>query len=806
MGQRAPHPGGAVHAARSRSHESALAGSITVLRCSPPLVMAKTWSVAGVIRPYDKAKHFSVELVGVSDIRELSALLASLERDRQACVIRGEPIKEISEGELVRRLGENFADVPRHAVMIEVDGYETVAYSPRINPVGAIREYIEVQLPPAFHEASFRWQLSNSAGAAHKGDTLNVHIWFWLSTPRTSAELRGWAEQTGVSLDKSVFNPVQVHYTSRPKFEQGIRDPVPLRSGLFLAAWDDVELRIADGRPKLAAIRPPAHRDASAPGDPRADWIIANWPTHGTTPDDAVIMDCPFAENHTTGEPGDTSTVYLRSGTRGFEEGRYKCSHNSCSDRTQLEFDEAVKFPGGPILDPADPLATSKLLFDSVFTLDGHRHLIRSQGEWLRYAHTHYEEWGEEAIRGSAWRFLGEARRLRNGETGRFKPSSQQVSQTVDALRHVANFKLTGEPSWIGGDHAVEAHQILSLSDGLLEVGSRRLIPHTPLLFTRNTLPYAWGAAEGVPEQWLQFLNEVFDGDQEQIATLQEIAGYLLTPDTSLQKIFLLLGPRRSGKGTIGKILEALIGRQNIVSPTLTSLTGEFGLQPLIGKLLALVSDVRISAQLNKQAVIERLLLISGEDSVTVNRKNLDYWIGRLHARFFLMSNELPMLPDSAGALTGRFLILETKRSFYDQEDPKLGDRLREETPLILRWALDGLHRLRSRGRFVQPEGGRARLDELIAINNPISTFVSRFCRLTPESASVDDLFEAWCAWRSGSEQPAGSKDTFSRSLTTNYPGLKRSRPRSLGIQRPSLSGIALNPEGRALCLFDEDL
>ena len=39
--------------------------------------------------------------------------------------------------------------------------------------------------------------------------------------------------------------------------------------------------------------------------------------------------------------------------------------------------------------------------------------------------------------------------------------------------------------------------------------------------------------------------------------TLQEIFGYLLTSNTSQQKIFLIIGPPRSGKGTMVRITES---------------------------------------------------------------------------------------------------------------------------------------------------------------------------------------------------------------------------------------------------------
>lgn len=71
--------------------------------------------------------------------------------------------------------------------------------------------------------------------------------------------------------------------------------------------------------------------------------------------------------------------------------------------------------------------------------------------------------------------------------------------------------------------------------------------------------------------------------------------GYCLTGDTSQQKMLLIVGPKRSGKGTIARVLTRLIGNGNVSGPTTSSLAGPFGLQPLIGKTLAIVSDAGIS-------------------------------------------------------------------------------------------------------------------------------------------------------------------------------------------------------------------
>jgi phage/plasmid-associated DNA primase len=62
----------------------------------------------------------------------------------------------------------------------------------------------------------------------------------------------------------------------------------------------------------------------------------------------------------------------------------------------------------------------------------------------------------------------------------------------------------------------------------------------------------------------------------------------------AFQKIFLLVGPKRGGKGIISRILTALVGADNITAPTLSSLSQNFGCEGLIGKTLAIISDARL--------------------------------------------------------------------------------------------------------------------------------------------------------------------------------------------------------------------
>ena len=162
------------------------------------------------------------------------------------------------------------------------------------------------------------------------------------------------------------------------------------------------------------------------------------------------------------------------------------------------------------------------------------------------------------------------------------------------------------------------------------------------MLFNLHALDFDYRPEAPTPKLWLKFLASLWPDDEQAIATLQEWMGYLLSCDTSFQKILLVVGPRRGGKGTIARVVMGLINPGNAAAPTLNSLTTNFGLMPLIGKQVAIISDARLSGRADQSELVERLLSISGEDHQTIDRKHLSQITLRLPTRIMIMTNRMP--------------------------------------------------------------------------------------------------------------------------------------------------------------------
>jgi putative DNA primase/helicase len=457
---------------------------------------------------------------------------------------------------------------------------------------------------------------------------------------------------------------------------------------------------------------------------------------------------------------------------------------------------------------PSNPMAIARQFVAEHFAGDDVDLLRRHRGDFYIWNGSCWPETEEEGLRANLYRWLEPACYIKQTEAGPksvpFEPNRNKVANAIEALKAVTHLSANVfAPAWLDRsgvgqeDRPIDARAVVAVANGLLHLPTRTLYEHTPTFFSQYALPFDFDPNAPAPERWLRFMDELWGDDVESIETLAEVMGYVLGGGTSQQKIVMLIGPKRSGKGTIARVLIGLLGAHNHAAPTLSSLTINFGLQPLIGKPLAVISDARLGTRADNLTAVERLLSISGEDTITVDRKNRDPWTGRLPTRFVILTNELPRFTDSSGALASRFILLVLTESFFGRENPRLTDELLEEAPGIFNWALEGLDRLNARGYFIQPESAREAMSHLEDLASPVGAFVRECCEVgVGFEMDKDELFAAWRTWceNEGILRP-GTKALFVRNLRAAVPGLRPSRPREGEIRRHTLRGIELRPQ-----------
>jgi putative DNA primase/helicase len=392
-----------------------------------------------------------------------------------------------------------------------------------------------------------------------------------------------------------------------------------------------------------------------------------------------------------------------------------------------------------------------------------------------------------------------------------WSPTTSTIREVVEAMASQMRLPESFEaPVWLRRSEAADtmpADEVTCVANGLLwcprEGGAeaRQLVAHTPEFFTDTAVVVAYDAAARC-DRWRKFLDELWPGDSDSQALLQEWFGYVLAGSTGLHKILTLVGPPRSGKGTIAWTLEQLLGGTGQVDhPSMTRLAEPFGLAPMLGKRLAVVGDARIGK--SDAAIVEKLLMISGEDPVTVNRKNRDELNVKLPTRLMLVSNDMPDLRDTTGALASRFLPLEINvKGFLGREDFHLKRTLADELPGIFTWALDGADRLWDReGRFTLGEAVQQSMRNVERSSSPIKAFAADCLSIEPGAGDhvfvpKDAVYEAYMLWSASEGYMVKGKNVFFRDLLAAHRGeLDTGRSRVAGKQVQMLKGARLKSE-----------
>jgi putative DNA primase/helicase len=383
-----------------------------------------------------------------------------------------------------------------------------------------------------------------------------------------------------------------------------------------------------------------------------------------------------------------------------------------------------------------------------------------------------------------------------------FNPKKSHISEVCQALKHLCH-RPRGEwqAQWLDGRASPSPRDIIACRSGLLDTRTMTLYGHTPDFFTRSSLPIDYVPYDERdpfaehPHEFLRFLKEAMAKRQYFIDLIQEVMGYLLSPDADLEAVFYLLGESRGGKGTLIKIIKAL-GGDNVATPAIRDFASPYWAHPLREKSIGIVTDMTLSDRQAVRQAASNINVVSGRDPVDMQRKYKEPITAyTLPTRIMMAGNAIPDFGDHAVALVNRLVMILFDVSFVGREDRTLADRIiAKELPLIFGWALRGLLRLRERGHFLEPEESKARKREIVGVANPVRTFVEDRCVIDKNAqvakAQLYAEYQVWCG-TNGVKHVLAQKD-FAQRLYDEVPAARGSRPRVEGGRVQCYEGIRL--------------
>lgn len=422
--------------------------------------------------------------------------------------------------------------------------------------------------------------------------------------------------------------------------------------------------------------------------------------------------------------------------------------------------------PARELPNPGLPMDVARVLVDSYPA-----ELTWWRGDFWSWEGTHWVTQDEAVIRG--WVRLVTERAtylkpIKDKDGGKTKFEAMSWAPTIGKVREVVAALGEGVLQRAGDDE-----RVLALANGVLDLASRALRPHSPDVFNLSSRPFPYEAGATAP-RWEKFLDEVLPNSPDDHRFLQEWFGYVLSGRTDIHAVASLAGASRSGKGTILRVLTAMTGTENVAAGRLDALAAPFGLEPLIGKSLLAFGDVRWN-NTNAQTAIQRILEISGEDKVTVPRKNKTDWEGTLGVRVMFAGNEVPRFNDPSRAMANRLRIVHFTQTFAGREDPGLTARLLQELPGIFNWALEGLDRLSATHRFTE-SARSAQLRERVSEGGDATTaFADEYLELDADGwCFEDDVVDAYGEWceRTRRSRDGATADTLRSAIMDLFPSV----------------------------------
>lgn len=335
----------------------------------------------------------------------------------------------------------------------------------------------------------------------------------------------------------------------------------------------------------------------------------------------------------------------------------------------------------------------------------------------------------------------------------------------------------------------------LNLRNGLLDVRTRKLSPHTAQFLSTVRIPVSYDPGADCPTI-KKFLSEVHRPDD--IPLVQEEFGYILIPDNTLQKAILKVGPGDNGKSTELNLERALVGKDNCANVSWHKLEiDRFALSALEGKLLNIFADLP-SRSLSMTTSFK---MLTGGDTIGGERKFKDQYSFTSFVRLIFSTNKPPKVyDDDSYAFWRRWLIIEFPNQIpEDKKDKNILEKLTTDVELsgLLNWALDGLDRLLKQGSYSYRKTVDETTEYYLRVADPVYAFVTDCCEVNPTGCvSKDELYNAFLKYAEGKRIPILKPNAFARALQNQASvRVRPSKPTIDGKRVPSWEGLKLIPQ-----------
>ena len=325
--------------------------------------------------------------------------------------------------------------------------------------------------------------------------------------------------------------------------------------------------------------------------------------------------------------------------------------------------------------------------------------------------------------------------------------------------------------------HGEYSHpRYLGLKDEILDIQTMNIIPYSPDFIINNKIQYNYKPT-AYSKVLDDMLNKVACNDPEIRSLLEEMIGYTLYRENTLQMAFILTGEGSNGKSTLLDIIKNLLGKPNFTSLDLRELEDTFKAAELYNKLANIGDDIS-AKYLDTSSIFKKV--VSGETFMVQKKYGQPFEMENYSTQIFC-SNELPQVKDTTHGFIRRLSIVPFNAKFSSSDadwDPFIKDKLMtdESMEYLLSIAIKGLQRALHNQKFTVSSKGEKEKSDYVVDNNPILQFLNDEPKIANEE--VTDVYAVYQQWCAANGVKPFKNTTFSKEVVkVGYESLPRYSP-----------------------------